>query len=84
MKRWTMKELAQTDDITFAMSVLSEKLAGLATYTPMAQKLAQARNTLDTLRGGQPITPGKELEKITRRKLIGWSVMATVMDDELR
>jgi hypothetical protein len=57
MERWTIKQLKETDDITFAMSILSERLGGLNVNAPLAKKLQSARSTLDNLRGGCPLVP---------------------------
>jgi hypothetical protein len=50
MKRWTIKELAKTDDITFAMCILSERREALNQEAPLAKKLKSAYCTLRDLR----------------------------------
>ena len=56
MNKWTIKKLNETDDITFAMCILSERQASLNPNAPLAQKLQNARLLLDKVRGGCPIT----------------------------
>lgn len=50
MERWTIKALQETDDITFAMCILSERREGLNQEAPLAKKLQSAYHTLDNLR----------------------------------
>lgn len=50
MERWTIKALKETDDITFAMCILSERREGLHQEAPLAKKLRSAYHTLDDLR----------------------------------
>lgn len=64
MGGWTNKKLTETDDLTFAMSILSERCNKLNPEAPIAKKLAGTRNTLDKLRGGCPLTPGDEVREI--------------------
>lgn len=42
MDRWTMRELKETDDITFAIQILYERRKGLTPYSPLGMKLAEA------------------------------------------
>ena len=56
MNRWTINELEQIDDLTFAMCILSERRGSLNQESPLAKKLRRAYHTLDKLRGGQPIS----------------------------
>jgi len=53
MRRWTMKELGEVDDITFAMCVLAERGENLNRYTPLTQKIRSAYRTLEQLRDGR-------------------------------
>ena len=50
MNRWTIKELKETDDITFAMCILSERREGLNQEAPLAKKLRSTYHTLDRLK----------------------------------
>ena len=55
--RWTIKELNEMDDITFAMCILSERREKLNQEAPLAKKLKKAYNTLNDVRGGAPMNP---------------------------
>lgn len=46
MDRWTMRELKETDDITFAIQILYERRRGLTPYSPLGMKLSEAAHTL--------------------------------------
>ncbi len=48
--RWTVKELNEADDLTFAMCILSERRGLLNQEAPLAKKLHQAYHTLEELR----------------------------------
>lgn len=50
MDRWTMQELKETDDITFAIGVLYERRKGLNPYSPLSQKISEAVATLNRIR----------------------------------
>lgn len=55
MKRWTIKEMAETSDLKFAACILNERRECLNPYTPLAQKLEKAKNLLlrmDSYLGG--------------------------------
>ena len=71
MSRWTIKELNETDDITFAMSILAERRNALSNLeAPLAIKLNRAHNTLDRIRGGTPLMLNgdeKEYDRISFR-----------------
>ena len=64
MDRWTMRELKETDDITFAICILNERRRGLTPYSPLGMKLSEAAHTLSEIKaehgeenaaeGGQP------------------------------
>lgn len=54
MNRWTMKELEKTDNITFAMCILSERRSLLNQEAPLAKKLQSAYHTLEELRSQKP------------------------------
>jgi len=56
-KRWTIPELQELDDITFAMCILSERQETLNQEVPLAKKLRSAYHTLDDIRGGKPMNP---------------------------
>lgn len=55
MDRWTMKELKETDDISFAIQILYERRKSLNLYSPLYQKISEAVNTLDRIRGAVKI-----------------------------
>lgn len=50
MDRWTMRELKETDDITFAIQILYERRKGLTPYSPLGMKLAEAAHTLSEIK----------------------------------
>ncbi len=50
MDRWTMRELKETDDITFAIDVLYERRKSLNPYSPLSQKITEAIATLNRIR----------------------------------
>lgn len=50
MERWTMEELENTDDISFAISILSQRRNGLNPYSPLSMKLAQTIATLENIK----------------------------------
>lgn len=50
MDRWTMQELKETDDITFAILILQERGRYLSPYSPLRMKLAAAAHTLSKIR----------------------------------
>ena len=50
MNRWTIKELENIEDITFAMCILSERREMLNQEAPLAKKLRSAYHTLDKVR----------------------------------
>lgn len=55
MKRWTIREMAETSDLKFAACILNERRECLNPYTPLAQKLEKAKNLLlrmDSYLGG--------------------------------
>lgn len=49
MKRWTMKELNEMDNLEFAKVLLSERKNKLTYYTPLVKKLAEAIAELDDI-----------------------------------
>ena len=52
MKQWTVEELRYIDDVTFAMSILSEQQKASKIDICLSQKIAAAIDTLDKIRGG--------------------------------
>lgn len=50
MDRWTMRELKETDDITFAIQILRERRRGLTPYSPLGMKLVEAVHTLSEIK----------------------------------
>lgn len=50
MDRWTMRELKETDDITFAICILNERRRGLTPYSPLGMKLSEAAHTLSEIK----------------------------------
>jgi len=58
MNKWTLEQLENIDNITFAMSILSERAAKLNPNSPLARKLNDARHSLDILRGAAPLPHG--------------------------
>lgn len=50
MDRWTMRELKETDDITFAICILNERRRTLTPYSPLGMKLAEAAHTLANIK----------------------------------
>jgi hypothetical protein len=47
--RWIKKQLEETDDLTFAMSILSERGSRLNPNTPLGKKLKRAQGVLEEL-----------------------------------
>ncbi len=48
--RWTIEELKRTDDLMFAMCILSERREKLNQEAPLAKKIAKAYHTLSAIR----------------------------------
>jgi len=46
MNKWTISQLQSTPDHQFAVAILNERLAGLNPNAPLAQKIAQTKNTI--------------------------------------
>lgn len=53
MYRWTMKQLEETDDITFAIAILNERRERTIRYSPLSVKLSEAAHTLALLKEQQ-------------------------------
>jgi hypothetical protein len=69
--KWTIKELEELDDITFAMCILSERRESLNQNAVLAQKLRSAYNTLVELRpANRETTQTAIYEEVKRRNLI--------------
>ena len=60
MRKWTMKELRETDDLTFAMAIMRERSGKLNPNAPLMKKLNKAVATLDAVRGGSKMPPGMD------------------------
>ena len=67
MNKWTIKRLNETDDITFAMCILSERQAGLNSNAPLSQKIAKTLIMLEKIRGGCPVAADDCLDIIRER-----------------
>ena len=67
MNKWMINELNKTDDITFTMSILSERRAELNPNAPLAQKITAALITLEKIRGGCPVVEGDCWQSIRQR-----------------
>ncbi len=50
MSRWTIRELNETDTLTFAMIILSDRRMGLNQEAPLAKKIGQVYKELEELR----------------------------------
>lgn len=50
MDRWTIEELQNTDDITFAISILNQRLNNLNPFSPLSMKLNHAIKTLEMIK----------------------------------
>lgn len=48
--RWTLEELENTDNITFAACILNERRNKLSPYSPLAAKLKAAEKELDAIK----------------------------------
>lgn len=48
--RWTMDELKNTDDLTFSISILSQRRNSLNPYSPLSMKLNKAISTLENIK----------------------------------
>lgn len=69
MSRWTIKQLNEMDDLTFAMCILSERREMLNQNAPLAKKLASAYHMLDDVRGGKPMTSGNDMWGSMRERI---------------
>ena len=60
MERWTIKELNNTSDIDFAISILNERRNGLTNpYSPISRKLDKAMQTLESVQNGSAFPDSK-------------------------
>ena len=50
MDRWTLQQLKNTDDLTFAIAILDERQKYLSQYSPLKKKLQEAMFTIDQIR----------------------------------
>jgi hypothetical protein len=50
MDRWTMQQLKDTDDLTFAVAILNERRRKLNPYSPLAEKLKAAVRTIEKIK----------------------------------
>jgi hypothetical protein len=50
MDRWTMKDLNNTDDLTFAECVLNERARTINPYSPLAEKIKKTIATLEVFK----------------------------------
>jgi len=73
-KRWTDKELRETDDFTFAMCILSERLGMLNQQTPLAKKLNSAYHALEELRDICRSVPNYVAGTASAKEAIHWAV----------
>lgn len=48
--RWTKKDLANIDDIDFAIAILDERASDLNPYSFLAQKINKTRKTLQNIK----------------------------------
>ena len=54
MARWTIEELKNIDDISFAVRILNERRQTTTNvYSPLNQKISKAINTLENIRAEQ-------------------------------
>ena len=51
---WTMKQLENTDDIDFAITILNERANKLNPYTPLSKKLYKTIKTLEHIKTELP------------------------------
>ena len=89
MRRWTIKELDETDDLLFAISILNERHSSLKNlYSPLSQKLTRAVNTLAELRRNilreSSKTPASSRDNRLAGGYILLSTYATLTDDEAK
>lgn len=64
MNKWTTKKLDETDDLTFAICILSEWRAFLSPYSPLAEKLNNTLREIEKVRDEH--RKSKTLMKITK------------------
>jgi len=69
MSKWTIKELNEMDDFTFAMCILSERKESLNQEAPLAKKLAGAYRALEGLRDIHRNKPDVSIEEAIYRKV---------------
>ena len=81
MNRWTIKELRETDDITFAMLILSERRETLNQEAPLAKKLRSAYHALDDIRGGMSMKPDLNIGSSIRELIYREKEREYLMDD---
>lgn len=92
MDRWTMAELKNTDDLSFAIQILYERRKGLNPYAPLYQKISETVNTLAMIRAekerfiariSQPEAGAAPEEEITHTPPFGGSCWDIIyMDDD--
>ncbi len=74
--RWTIKQINETDDLTFAMCILSERREMLNQEAPLAKKLRSAYHTLDSLRNRRSIMAEKKAA-MTKEIISDWECSIT-------
>jgi len=69
MSKWTINELNEMDDFTFAVCILSERKESLNQEAPLAKKLAGAYRALEGLRDIHRNKPDVSIEEAIYRKV---------------
>lgn len=52
--RWTMKELESFDHVRFLKALITERQGALNPYSPLARRLAETKEWLDTVKTALP------------------------------
>lgn len=50
MNKWTIKQLNETDDLLFAISILNERKLKLNPFSPLAEKISRTVARLNKIR----------------------------------
>jgi len=84
MKRWTTAELKKTDNLLFAISILSERRNSLTNpYSPLSKKLAETVRSLEELRDTVQKKPASKGNRLAGGYIL-LSTYATLSDEEAR
>ena len=92
LSRWTIADLENTDDLTFAMCIIDERLRKVQMGTPLEKKLRSAHSTLEELRDccrnnanyQRGLSSAKEaVYRVVRREYLIQELSANMEDDKI-